>query len=169
MESSPLRRALSVAPERATAAKARPEREFFLFKLGELRLGVPSEHVREVIRAGILTPLPKSAPFVLGVCGHRGEILPVMDLLRFLGKGEARVTGRTRLLVGVVDAFVVGVVVDAVIGLRRLELASILPAPTGGDAASEHLLGVVQQDAGVINLVNFARILQAARARAVSR
>ena len=171
METSPLRRALTVAPDKATESKARPEREFFLFKLGELRLGVPSENVREVVRAGILTPLPKSAPFVLGVCGHRGEVLPVMDLLRFLGKGEARVGARTRLFVGVLHGFVVGVVVDSVVGLKKIDLATILPPPAGGDSSSEHLLGVVHSEATseVLNLLNFAKILQAARARAVSK
>lgn len=171
LETSPLRRALSIAPDKALDAKARPEREFFLFKIGELRLGVPSENVREVVRAGILTPLPKSAPFVLGVCGHRGEVLPVMDLLRFLGKGEARVTSRTRLFVGVLQGFVVGVVVDSVVGLRKVDLASILPPPAGGDSSSEHLLGVVHSEANgeVVNLLNFPRILQSARQRAVSK
>jgi purine-binding chemotaxis protein CheW len=171
LEPSPLKRALQLAPIRGTEAKARPEREFFCFKLGELRLGVPSENVREVVRAGLLTPLPKMAPFILGVCGHRGEVLPVLDLLRFLGKGEARVGARTRLFVGISETFVAGVVADSVIGLRKIELADILPAPTGGDSSAEHLLGVVQneQSGELLSLLNFPKIFQAARARAVAR
>ncbi|WP_244237847.1 chemotaxis protein CheA, partial [Corallococcus llansteffanensis] len=41
------------------AAQARPELEFFCFRVGELRFGVPSENVTEVLRAGLLTPLPR--------------------------------------------------------------------------------------------------------------
>ncbi len=171
METSPLKRALRLAPERGTETKAKPEREFFCFKLGELRLGVPSENVREVVRAGLLTPLPKMAPFILGVSGHRGEVLPVFDLLRFLGKGEARVGARTRLFVGISETFVAGVVADSVIGLRRIEVADILPPPTGGDASAEHLLGVVpgETQSDVLSLLNFPKIFQVARARAVAR
>lgn len=153
------------------AAQARPEQEFFCFRLGDLRLGVPSENVLEVLRAGLLTPLPRTPSFIMGVTGHRGEVLPVVDLLRFLSKGEARIGPRTRLFVGVSGSYVAGVVADTVLGLRRIPVADILPPPLGGDAAAEHLLGVVQ-GGGVndsINLLNFSKLLQTARQRAVAR
>jgi purine-binding chemotaxis protein CheW len=160
-----------MAPDRAVAAQARPEQEFFCFRVGDLRLGVPSENVLEVLRAGLLTPLPRTPSFIMGVTGHRGEVLPVVDLLRFLSKGEARIGPRTRLFVGITGSYVAGVVADTVLGLRRIPVADILPPPLGGDAAAEHLLGVVQgsgpQDG--INLLNFSKLLQTARQRAVAR
>ncbi len=153
------------------AAQARPEQEFFCFRLGDLRLGVPSENVLEVLRAGLLTPLPRTPSFIMGVTGHRGEVLPVVDLLRFLSKGEARIGPRTRLFVGVSGSYVAGVVADTVLGLRRIPVADILPPPLGGDAAAEHLLGVVQGSGAndSINLLNFSKLLQTARQRAVAR
>ncbi len=170
MEPSPLKKALETAPLRAQGQKARPEQEFFCFKIGELRLGVPSENVREVVRAGPLTPLPRTAPFVLGVCGHRGEVLPVLDLLRFLGKGESRIGPRTRLFIGVSGTYLAAVVADLVIGLRRVPLADILPPPVGGDAAVEHLIGVLGAgQADSVSLLNLAKLLQTARQRAVQR
>lgn len=169
METTPLQRALQGAPERAPPEKARAERELFFFRLGELRLGVPSENVREVIRAGPLTPLPRAPPFILGVCGHRGEVLPVLDLLRFLGKGEARIHPRTRLFVGIAGTFVTAVVTDAVVGLQRVLLQDILPPPMGGDISTEHFLGVVTRGREVTSLLNFAKVLQTARQRAVAR
>src|SRR5688500_12843291 len=99
------------------AAQARPEQEFFCFRLGDLRLGVPSENVLAVPRAGLPTPLPRPPSFILGVTGHRGEVLPVLDLLRFLSKGEARIGPRTRLFVGISGSYVSGVVADTVLGL----------------------------------------------------
>jgi len=168
---TPLQRALQGAPERAPPTRGRPEQEFFFFRLGELRLGVPSENVREVIRAGPLTPVPRAPSFILGVCGHRGEVLPVLDLLRFLGKGESRIHSRTRLFVGIAGTFITGVVTDAVVGLQRVPVQEILPPPMSGDLSSEHFLGVVTpgQNQGVISLLHFAKVLQTARARAVAR
>ncbi len=94
-----------------------------------------------------------------------------MDLLRFLGKGESRVGPRTRLFIGTSGNYRVGVVADAVLGLRRVPVADILPPPLGGDAAAEHLLGVAYgtspQDA--VAFLNFAKLLQSARQRAVVR
>lgn len=160
-----------MAPERAVISQARPEQEFFCFRVGDLRLGVPSENVLEVLRAGLLTPLPRTPSFLLGVTGHRGVVLPVIDLLRFLSKGEARIGPRTRLFVGVSGTFTTGVVADVVLGLRRIAVADILPPPLGGDAAAEHLLGVVQgaTSEDTINLLNFTKLLQTARQRAVTR
>jgi purine-binding chemotaxis protein CheW len=166
-----LERALEAAPDRATAAKASPDEEFFCFRAGELRLGVPSENVREVVRAGPLTPLPRLPQFILGVCGHRGDVLPVLDLLRFLGKGEARVSSKTRLFIGVSGSYVTAVVADQILGLRRIPVAELVPPPLGGDAAGEHLLGVVrpQQKSEALSLINFPKLLNAARQRAVAR
>jgi purine-binding chemotaxis protein CheW len=94
-----------------------------------------------------------------------------MDLLRFLGKGEARVGPRTRLFIGTSGSYRVGVVADSVLGLRRIAVADILPPPLGGDSAVEHLLGVAEgsssQDS--LALLNFGKLLQSARQRAVVR
>lgn len=171
MSSTSLQRALRSAPERAAAAQARPEQEFFTFRVGDLRLAVASEHVIEVLRAGLLTPLPRTPAFILGVSGHRGEVIPVMDVLRFLGKGEARLTVRTRMFVGVSQSFVSGVVADAVLGLQRIPLVDILPPPLGGDSSAEHLSGVVQGGASgsALSILNFPKVLQTARQRVVSR
>lgn len=170
MSPTPLQRALAAAPERENAGKSRPEQEFFCFRVGELRIGVPSENVREVARTGPLTPLPRVAAWVMGVTGLRGEVLPVIDLLRFLGKGESRISQRTRLFVGVAGSYTAAVVADSVIGLRRFATADILPPPVGGDSAAEHLLGVVNpgQQEG-ISLMNLAKLLHSARQRAVGR
>jgi purine-binding chemotaxis protein CheW len=160
-----------MAPDRAIASQARPEQEFFCFRAGDLRLAVPSENVLEVIRTGPMTPLPRTPSFLLGVTGHRGEVIPVMDLLRFLGKGEARVGPRTRLFIGTSGNYRVGVVADAVLGLRRVPVADILPPPLGGDAAAEHLLGVYEISASqeTMALIHFTKLLQSARQRAVVR
>ncbi len=151
--------------------KAKPEQEFFCFRLGSLRIGVPSENVREVVRAGPLTPLPRAPSFVLGVAGHRGEVLPVLDLLRFFAKGEANITERTRLFVAVSGSYVAAVAADSVIGLLKIPVEKILAAPMSGDAASEHLLGVVNpgKDEEALSLLNFGKLLASARQRAVVR
>lgn len=169
MEPTPLQRALEVAPERTPPAAPRPDQELFFFRAGELRLAVPSENVREVVRSSPLTPLPRVPSFLLGVCGHRGEVLPVLDLLRFLGKGEARIGPRTRLFVGISGTYVAAVVCDSVIGLSRVPLEDIIQPPMGGDIHTEHLLGVLWVGREVTSLLRFDKVLQAARQRAVAR
>lgn len=151
--------------------QARAETELFCFRLAELRLAVPSENVLEVVRSGLLTPLPRTPAFIMGVVGHRGNVIPVIDLLRFLGKGEARIGARTRLFVGVSGSFVAGVVADQVLGLRRFPTEDLLAPPLGGDSAAEHLAGVIPGRTGAdgLSVLNFTRLLQTVRQRTVAR
>lgn len=131
-------------------------------------MGVPSENVREVMRTSVLTPLPRAPAFILGVASHRGEVLPVMDLLRFLGKGEGILHGRTRLFVGVFGTSTTAVLVDTIVGLKKFSVAKILPVPMGGDVAAEHLMGIVQTDE-LWTLLNFSKLMGVARQRAIAR
>jgi purine-binding chemotaxis protein CheW len=168
---TPLERALSGAPVRATAQAARPEREFFFFRVDKLILGVGSESVREVIRLGPLTPLPRMAAFVLGVVGHRGEVLPVIDLLRFLGQGEMHPNPRTRLFVGLAGSWSAAFLADEVMGLVRVPLEHILPPPVGAQLAGDQVLGIYrrQKENRTATLLDLSRVFAAARQRAVVR
>lgn len=170
MDPTLLQRALAVAPDRATGQVVRPDEEFFVFRCGELSLGVRSQHVREVTRMGLLTPLPRSPSFLLGVVGHRGEVVPLIDLLRFLGQGEAKPTVRTRLFISESSGQVVGFLADHVIGLRRIFTADKMPAPAGAGTSQEFLEGIVQsRELGSLNLLQLPRVIQSARQKSVAR
>jgi purine-binding chemotaxis protein CheW len=171
LDSTPLQRALEAAPERPSATKAVPEHEYFCFRVGDLYLGVASQHILEVVRAAPLTALPQAPAFILGVCAHRGEVLPVLDLLRFLSKGEARIGAKTRLVVGVSGSYVAAMVADAVIGLRRFPLADVHSVPIGAGEGREHLVGAVKLKpmGEMILLLDLFKLLQSARQRAVPR
>ncbi len=170
MDSTPLQSALQKAPDRATTAVARPQTELFCFTAGNLRLAFSATGVREVVRLTPLTPLPRTPAFLLGVCGHRGEVLPVFDLLRYLGKGELKPQQRSRLVVGIHQDWTAAFVADQVLGMRTVAIADLQPAPLGGDAATEYLEAVVTfEDQPALHVINLPRLLQAIRQRLVTR
>jgi purine-binding chemotaxis protein CheW len=159
-----------MAPEKAPPGAAIAREEFFCFRLGDMQLGVPSLAVREVVRVGPLTALPRVPNYLLGVCAVRGEVLPVLDLLRFLSKGETRLSPRSRLFVGMNGNSLAAVVMESVLGLRQVKVSDILPPPIGGESSSEHLLGIVNNPKGdTLALLNFQKLLLAARQRASTR
>lgn len=107
---------------------------------------------------------------MLGVVGHRGEVFPLVDLLRFLGQGESRPSSRSRLFVSSNLTYVVGFLADEVIGLRRIFVADKLPAPSGMGQASEFVDGVVQSsEFGAMTLLNMPRVIASARQKVVAR
>lgn len=152
---------------------SRPEQEIFSFRVGALRLAFAAVNVREVVRCAPLTPLPRTPAFLLGVMGHRGEVLPVVDLLRFLGKGEVKPGPRSRVVIGVSSEFAAGFMADAVVGMILVPTAEILPAPLGSDAAAEHLDGVVasreKDRKEPVHLLSLPKLLQSIRQRVVTR
>jgi len=171
LEPTPLQRALGLAPDKASARVERPEKEFFVFKIGQLMLGVDSVNAREVTRLGVITPLPRAASFVMGVAGHRGEVLPVLDLLRFFAQGESRHAERMLCFIGVHASFAAAFVADEVVGLRKVFVADILPPPVGGEIPTEHVLGVIHEAGGkkMVTLLDLPRVVQTSRTRAVTR
>lgn len=89
--------ALRAAFDATFAAPARGARRD-LVPLLAIRAGGEAVAVRLLETAGLLpakaiVPAPSRRPEVLGVCGHRGAVLPVFSLARLLGlaeEGEAR-------------------------------------------------------------------------------
>lgn len=171
MAPTPLQTALKAAPDRAPAKAAKVERELFLFRLGGLLLAVPSDSVREVVRLGPLTPLPRMAAFVLGVAAHRGEVLPVLDLLRLLGLGEVHPAPRARIFVSTVGSWTAAFLTDEARGLVRVLVEDVLPAPVGGQMSGDQVLGVVRvgKKAETATVLDLSRVLHVARQRAVAR
>ena len=141
-----------------------------MFRVGELNFAVISSSVREVTRMGPMTPLPRAPAFVLGVVPHRGEVIPVVDMLRFLGQGEFKPSPRARLFIGLSGSWVVGFLADVVVGLRRIFIADKLPLPASQGLNAEFLAGVVQsREFGTLSLLDLARVMTAARQKVVAR
>lgn len=59
--------------------------EVLTFQLGNQRCGIPTRFVFEMLAVPTVTPLPGVAPYLLGVCSVRGQILLVTDLALLFG------------------------------------------------------------------------------------
>ncbi|WP_242338100.1 MULTISPECIES: chemotaxis protein CheW [Anaeromyxobacter] len=96
--------ALRAAFDAAFAAPSQGARRD-LVPLLALRAGGAELAVRVLESAGLLparvvVPVPSRRPEVLGVCGHRGAVLPVFSLARLLGLPDAGEAPRWMLLAG---------------------------------------------------------------------
>ena len=60
---------------------------YCVFDVGDRRVGLPMDHVREIIEQSGVTPVPVPlAPdFVRGLFNLRGQVLPFLDLAPFVG------------------------------------------------------------------------------------
>jgi len=59
--------------------------ELLVFEAGSVHLSVRLSLVEEVVRATMVTPVPNSPPFLLGVAAVRGRVMAVIDAARRYG------------------------------------------------------------------------------------
>lgn len=79
------------------------------------------EEINELLAVPALTPVPGTKPWLLGVANVRGNLMPVIDLARFLFSERTQHSERTRLLVVRQGNGNVALLVDEVYGQRTVD------------------------------------------------
>jgi purine-binding chemotaxis protein CheW len=104
------------------------ERQLVVFRLGDESYGVDIHAVREIIRMQPITAVPNAPAFIEGVTNLRGQICPVMDLRRRLAIEAPAPTADSRIVVVQVEGDDVGMMVDDVTEVLRIDNERISPA-----------------------------------------
>jgi purine-binding chemotaxis protein CheW len=94
--------------------------QHLLFAVGEVICALPAESVQGVERVTEVTPVPNTAPWLLGVVQVWGSIVSVVDLQAFLGLPPQPPTSRSRLLVVTTGDMNVGFLIPAVVEMHTL-------------------------------------------------
>ncbi len=118
--------------------------------------------VREIIIPPKITKIPRAPEFIEGVIDLRESVLPVMDLRKRLGLDAAEHTEDTRILVVNIGDTEIGLIVDSVTEVIRLENKLIEEAPSivkGIEA--EFIDGICRLERGLVVLLNMEKILSA--------
>ncbi|AKF84082.1 CheW protein [Myxococcus fulvus] len=110
-------------------------REVLLFTLAGQRYGLPTEDVRELVRAVRLTPLPRAPDVVEGLLNLHGQLLPVLDLRRRFRHPARPLSAFDHLIVAQAGPRQVALRVDRAEGLRVV-------APEEWDETPRELPGV---------------------------
>ena len=145
------------------------------FRLGDREYATPLDEVREVVRLDGLVDLPGMAPPLAGVLDLRGSALPVLDLrpVASAARGDVlvleRATGAGPLglplggPVGVPVGGPVGVAVDQVRAVVPLEELPSTGSTAGAGVLPAYVVDVLRGPAGVVFLVDLARMVAALR------
>ncbi len=110
------------------------------FAIGDEDYGVDIQTVKEVIRHREITRLPKAPAFVKGVINLRGDVIPIIDLRERFNMDQQEYTNMTRVIVVEVDGRSVGMVVDSVSHVIRIEDGQIEPPPPCVGKVDEKLI-----------------------------
>ena len=102
-------------------------RRYLIFVIDDLKLGVDAEFVVEILSSHTATALPLVPNYVRGIFNMRGQIIPVLDIRRRLGKSDNE--AENLLVVLNYDNTQIGVLVDAVDQMVEIDDEVILSMP----------------------------------------
>ncbi len=136
------------------------ERQLVVFSLANEHYGVDIGTVEGIVNMLPITAVPDAPEFIDGVTNLRGEVLPVMDLRKRFGLQVREATKETRIVVVEMEGSKVGMVVDSVSEVLRVDEEAIEPpSPVMTSVDSAFITGIAKIDDRLVILVNLAKLL----------
>lgn len=130
------------------------------FKLANEEYGVDIMRAQEIIMPGPITRLPEVPDFVCGLINLRGHIIPIVDLRKRFGLATKENDEHTRIIVVNVEGRTIGMVVDAVTEVLRINNDQVEPPPSSiAGIECDYVRGLVQFEDKLLILLNIEQIL----------
>jgi len=156
-------RAIAMAAESEQKREISAKTEIIKFILANESYGIESAFVREVYPLKDLTPLPGVPPYIFGIINVHGQILPVVDLKKFLNLPEKGLGELNKVIILRNDQMEFGILADVVEGTQTLALEEILAAPLSiTRIGGKYLKGVTKEHIVVLeaeSLLNNEKII----------
>ncbi len=137
------------------------EGKMLTFMLGTQEYGIKILEAREVVGLMPIDPVPHTPSFMKGVINLRGKIIPVIDLRsKFNMPPMEQSTTETCIIVVDVQGALTGVIVDALIGVTRVEREQFEDTPQlGTNIRTEFISGMAKLESRVVIVLDIENIL----------
>lgn len=135
------------------------EPQLILFLVNNVECALPANAVQGIERIAEITPVPNTAPWVLGVVQVWGSIVSVVDLRVFFGMPPEQRTSRNRLLVLTLKDMTIGFLVDFVTEMRPTGNTTAMSDPNLPAWIQPYAEGVFRLDDRSIVLLDPERLL----------
>ena len=99
--------------------------QLVVFNLGLEEYAINISYAQEIIHIPKFTKLPNVPAFIEGVFNLRGKVIPVFDLKKRFGLSQSERSTDSRLLIIELDSMKVGIIVDDVSEVIRIDEQSI--------------------------------------------
>ena len=139
--------------------------KYLTFSLAGQEFGLAITKVRDILGVLDITPVPQTAPFLLGVINLRGKVAPVIDLRTRFGHQYREPDHRTCIVVVDVagddgQSVLISMMVDQVNEVLNVPDEDIDPAPTFGvDLDTAYILGMAKVEGAVKILLDIDRVV----------
>ena len=123
---------------------------------------VPIEQIREIRNFTEITTVPKAKKFVQGVMNLRGIIIPVIDIKKRLGFGEADVQNpqNYKIIIADVRDSIYGLIVDKVEHVMQISPEEIEPVPSDSFDSYHYIKGIAKTQGHLLVLLDIIALLE---------
>lgn len=134
-------------------------RTFVIFQVSGEEYGLDIDKVQSIVRYEAPTPVPRCPESVMGVVNLRGQVIPVVDVARRLGREPFVPTATSRIIVAEGEAGLLGLAVDAASEVAVISPDSIQDTPESVLSAEsvDVFEGVAERDGALVILLNLDR------------
>jgi len=136
------------------------EHQLVVFELEKEFYGLDIASVESIIKMQAITIVPHAPTYIVGVTNLRGNVLPVVDLRKRFGLSEGKKTADSRIVVAHLKDIKVGMVVDAVSEVLRINDEAIEPPPpmvTTVDSA--FIQSIAKLDDKLVIMLDLSKVL----------
>ncbi|MCD6377019.1 MAG: purine-binding chemotaxis protein CheW [Caldisericaceae bacterium] len=135
--------------------------KYLSFNLGNSEYAIPIHYVLEIIGLQPITRVPDVPNYVKGVINIRGKVIPVVDLRQRFGLEEQAYDDRTCIIIVRIEEMQVGLIVDTVNEVLKIESQQIEPPPeVKRGQANKFIDGLAKVADSVKIVLNMASILE---------
>lgn len=135
------------------------ELEIVEFEVANNKFGINVIKVKEIIQPIPVTFIPHAHPHVEGIIQLRGEVLPVVDMLRVLGIQKVERSPQQKYIVAEFNKQRVVFHVDNVTQIHRISWDQIEKPSDMYQGGTSQVIGVIKQNEQMILLLDFERIM----------
>lgn len=129
-----------------------------IFRAGDQEFALEIGQVDRILRYQAPSPVPKAPEFLEGVLPYGEAVVPVVDLRKRLGV-PADQREETRVMIVTMDGQRVGMVVDAVREVMRIDSRKVAaPPPMVRGLAAKYILGVLTLEGRTVILLQAGRL-----------
>jgi purine-binding chemotaxis protein CheW len=142
------------------SASNEEQQEFLTFVLGTENYALDIMAVKEIRGYENVTKIANAPPYIKGVLNLRGDIVPIIDLRIKFEVGKATYDEFTIVIMLMIGERIVGIVVDEVSDVIKVDESDIKPPPEFGVAFdSAYLLGLTSINEQMIILINIQKLI----------
>ncbi|RHW39820.1 chemotaxis protein CheV [Lysinibacillus yapensis] len=135
------------------------ELEIVEFEVANNKFGINVIKVKEIIQPIPVTFIPHAHPHVEGIIQLRGEVLPVVNMLKVLGIPNGVFSDQQKYIVAEFNKQKVVFHVDNVTQIHRISWNEIEKPSDMYQGGSTQVIGVIKQQESMILLLDFERIM----------